>query len=257
MELERDAVDRVLRHASEMTADHPSVPGATGQLSEQVVIEAATEAGLDPDAVRVSLAIERLGTRPKPHRLDGVVGPRAATVDRIVALDVDTVLSRLDDLLQRQYGMRRSRSAPDWGEWRKRTDAIGTVQRLARTGSNSANLRKLARVEAHTSIVDHDRTLVRVVADRSPQRTEALAGGAAVGGFSLVATAVLVVVATPIAVAATPVAIGAGYATARIGRARHVDLLADIEGILDAVERGIRPVTLTDEVRRVLRQLRS
>ncbi len=247
----------MLRRASEMTAAHPTVPESSARMNEQVVLEAATEAGLDPDAVRVSLAIERLGTMPPSRALDRLVGPRDTSIDRIVALDVDTLLGRLDDLLQRQHGMRRSRSAADWGEWRKRTDALGTVQRLARTGSSPASLRKLARVEARTSIVDHGRTLVRLVADRAPQRTEALAGGAAVGGFSLVATGVLVAVATPIVAVATPVAIGAGYATARMGRSRHADLLSDLEGLLDAVERGSRPVTLTDDVRRVLRHLRS
>ena len=99
-----------------------------------------------------------------------------------------------------------------------------------RTGSTSANLRKLSRVEARTSAVDAERTLVRLVADRSPQRTEALAGGAAVGGFSLVATGVLVVVATPVVAAATPVALGAGYATARMGRSRHDGLLVRPRG---------------------------
>ncbi len=226
-------------------------------MNEQVLLDAAAEAGIDPDAVRVSLAIERLGTLPTPGRFDRILGPRGATVDRIVGLDVDTVVSRIDDLLQRQCGMRRARSAADWGEWRKRTDPMGTVQRLARTGSSSANLRKLARVEARTSFVDPERTLVRLAADRTPQRTEAMAGGAAVGGISLVATGVLAVVTTPILVAATPVAIGAGYATARVGRLRHADLLADLEGLLDSVERGIRPVTLTDDVRRVFRQFRS
>jgi hypothetical protein len=119
------------------------------------------------------------------------------------------------------------------------------------------NLRKLGGVEARVTAVDAQRTLIRLVADRSSQRMEAVAGGTAVGGFGLVATGMLAVVAAPVVVVATPLALGAGYATARMGRMRYADLVDDLEGLLDDVERGLRPVTLTDDVRRVLRQLRS
>lgn len=95
------------------------------------------------------------------------------------------------------------------------------------------------------------------MADRTPQRTEAVAGATAVGGFGLVATGVVAVITTPVVVAVSPVALGAGYATARAGRRRHAALVDDLEGLLDDVERGTRPVTLSDDVRRVLRQLRS
>ena len=260
VELDRAAVDRVLRRASDLTASHPSVAGAnpgTGGMSEQVLLEAATEAGLDPDAVRLSLAIERLGPAETGTRFDGTVGPKAATVERIIALDLDTILGRIDDLLQRQHGLRRTRSGGDWGEWRKRNDALGKVQRIARAGSGNAQLRKLVRVEARTSAVDAGRTIVRIVADRTPQRTEAIAAGSVIGGLGLVVTGMAAVVTTPVVVAAAPVALVAGAATARTGRKQHTDLLADLEHLLDTVERGVRPVTLTDDVRRVLRQLRS
>ncbi len=226
-------------------------------MSEQVLLEAASEAGLDADAVRLSLAIERLGPAGTSTRLDAAVGPRAATVERIVALDLDTILRRIDDLLQRQHGLRRSRSGGDWGEWRKRTDALGTVQRIARAGSGNAQLRKLVRVEARTSAVDEHRTIVRLLADRSPQRTEAIAAGGVIGGLGLVVTGMAAVATTPVVAVAAPVALVAGVAAAHTGRTQHTELLADLEHLLDTVERGARAVTLTDDVRRALRQLRQ
>jgi hypothetical protein len=256
VELDREAVDRVLRRASDMTASNPAVPGATGGLSEQVVLEAAVEAGIDPDAVRISLAIERLGQPPPRARFDATAGPREVRVERIIGIDVDTVLGRVDDLLQRQHGLRRTRSGSDWGEWRRRGDAFGAFQRLARTGSTNASLRKLARVEARASAIDHSRTVLRVVADRAPQRSEALVGGAAVGGLGLAVTGIAAAAVSPLVVAAAPVAVVAGAATARTGRAHERDLVANLEHLLDIVERGLRPVTLADDVRRVLRQLR-
>ncbi|MTA11236.1 MAG: hypothetical protein F2534_01400 [Actinobacteria bacterium] len=256
MELDRDAVDRVLRRASDMTADHPAVPGASTRMSEAVLLEAAAEAGLDPDAVRTSLAIERLGPTDPARRFDRTLGPRRAAVERIIGLDVDTLLGRLDDLLQRQHGLRRSRSGGDWGEWRKRTDALGTVQRIARAGTGNVQLRRLQRIEARASVIDGGRTILRLIADRTPQRNEAIAGGSVVGGLGVAVVASAAVLTTPIVLAATPVAVVAGAATARTGRRRHADLVADLEGLLDTVERGVRPITLTDDVRRVLRQLR-
>ncbi len=240
-----------------MTASHPGVPGATSGLSEQVVLEAATEAGIDPDAVRISLAIERLGPSTPRARFDRTAGAREVLVERIIGLDVDTVLGRIDDLLQRQHGLRRTRSAGDWGEWRKRSDAFGTVQRMARSGSTNASLRKLVRVEARASTIDDRRTVVRVLADRTPQRTEALVGGAVVGGIGVAAAGAVAVVVSPLVMAAAPVAVVAGTATARAGRRHQRSLTADLEHLLDTVERGVRPVTLADDVRRVLRQLRS
>jgi hypothetical protein len=255
MELEREAVDRVLRRASDMTASHPAVTDAPGRLSEQIVIEAAAEAGIDVDAVRVSLAIERLGVATPTTRGDGTLGPAKASIDRVIALDSDTLLGRLDDLLQRQHGMNRARSAADRGEWRKRTDLVSAAQRLARR-SVPANVGKLAGIEARCSSVDAQRTLVRLIADRSPQRTTALTSGGVVAGSWLAATGVAAVLVSPLAMVVAPFGIVAGVILARRGRRQHRDLSVDLENLLDTVERGIRPVSLTEDVRRVLRRLR-
>ena len=264
MELDRDAVERVLRRANEMSAAHGAVPGdpggrgGHGRMSESVLLEAASEAGIEPDAVRLSLAIERLGPTAATSRLDRTVGPRDVAVERVIALDVDTLLGRIDDLLQRQHGLRRSRSAAEWGEWRRRTDAMAKVQRgIAKVGSSSGQLRKVARIEARTSVVDEQRTIVRLLADRRSQRTEAVAGGSAIGGAGLVVGGATAFVAVPIAAVVAPVGIVVGVAVARTGRRQHHELVTDLEHLLDAVERGVRPVTLTDDVRRVLRQLRG
>ena len=264
MELDRDAVERVLRRANEMSAAHgavpgdPGGPGGHGRMSESVLLEAASEAGIEPDAVRLSLAIERLGPTAATSRLDRTVGPRDVAVERVIALDVDTLLGRVDDLLQRQHGLRRSRSAAEWGEWRRRTDAMAKVQRgIAKVGSSSGQLRKVARIEARTSVVDEQRTIVRLLADRRSQRTEAVAGGSAIGGAGLVVGGATAFVAVPIAAVVAPVGIVVGVAVARTGRRQHHELVTDLEHLLDAVERGVRPVTLTDDVRRVLRQLRG
>ncbi len=261
MDLEPSAVDRVLRRAgqlSEELAGAPAPPGATShRISEDVLLAAAAEAGLDPDAVRVSLALERLGEAPPARRFDATCGPREVVVDRIVAASPDILLGRLDDVLVKQFAMRRVRGSADRGEWRRRTDAVGTVNRLARSVGQSRHVCRLVRVDGLVTPVDASRTLLRVIADRSPQRTGALAGGATVGGAALVVTTTVAVAVSPLVVVAAPVAAVAGVAAARAGRRQHEELLVDLGEVLDAVERGRRPVPVSDSVRKVLRAIRS
>jgi hypothetical protein len=259
MQLDRAAVDRVLRRASDMMADHPEVAdGAQGPATttDVVLLEAATEAGLDPDAVRLSLAIERLGPPPERRALDRLGGPRRVTVERVVRLDVDTALGRIDDLLQRQHQLRRTRSRAEAGEWRRRTGAVGKVQRAAKRASGDVGLAKVAVVEAQASPVDESRTVVRLAADRADQRTEVLAGGAVTTGVGAVAAGAAAVALTPLALVAVPVVAAAGAGVASIGRKQRALLADELDRVLDAVEHGLRPVTLSDDVRRVLRSIR-
>lgn len=258
MQLDRAAVDRVLRRASDMMAEHPDRGELHDQpaMSEQVLLEAATEAGLDPDAVRLSLAIERLGTAPAPHRIDRLSGPRRVAVDRVVHLDAGTALARVDDLLQRQHQLRRTRTRSGAGEWRRRTGAVGKVQRAAKRASGDVGLAKVAVVEAAASTVDDGRTVLRLVADRAGQRTEVIAGGAVTSGIGLAATGTLALALTPFALVGLPVVAVAGAGVTSIGRKQRAMLADELDRVLDAVEHGVRPVTLSDDVRRVLRAIR-
>ena len=269
MHLDRAAVDRVLRRASDMMAEHPSMDrsvdggvdgagGADGRsaMTDVVLLEAATDAGLDPDAVRLSLAIERLGPTPERRRLDRLSGPRRVTIDRVVRLDVDTALGRIDDLLQRQHQLRRTRSRADAGEWRRRTGAVGSVQRAAKRVSGDVGLAKVAVVEAYASAVDEGRTVVRLAADRSDQRTGLIVGGAVTSGVGVAAAGTVALVLTPVALVAVPVVAAAGAGVASVGRKQRALLADELDRVLDAVEHGLRPVTLSDDVRRVLRSIR-
>ena len=95
-------------------------------------------------------------------------------------------------------------------------DADPKVQRgIAKVGSSSGQLRKVARIEARTSVVDEQRTIVRLLADRRSQRTEAVAGGSAIGGAGLVVGGATAFVAVPIAAVVAPVGIVVGVAVAR------------------------------------------
>jgi hypothetical protein len=256
MDLDRAAMERVLRRATEMTpaVDHADLP--SGRVSEEVLLASAAEVGIDPEAVRISLAIERLGEGTPPSTKPGrVLGPSEVVSDRIVAIDPNTLLGRLDDLLVKQHQMSRARSRADRGEWRKRGDAVGVAQRLARAAKGERLLGGHVRVEARTVPIDAQRTAVRIVVDRSAKRRDNLIGGVVVTGLVGAPIVALSIIATPFIAVAAPLAAVAGVAAARADRSEARDTAGRIEQLLDQAEDGVRPVRLSDDVRRVLRQI--
>lgn len=254
VELDRTAVDRVLRRANELA---PAPPGSPVSFSEEVVLAAAAEAGLDLEAVRVSLAVERLGPSTPTGRADALVGPGHVVHERVLPIAAGEAVHRLDMLLVRQHQLRTVRTRPDGGEWRRRKGPIGTVQRAALAVTGETGLSRVARATATASVVGDDRSVLRLIADRRSQRSAVAAGGAAVGAVGLVGVAVTSVVVGPLLLLTTPLAIGAGVAVAAQGRRQASALACELDEVFDALERGAAPVTLTDNIRRVVRNTRG
>jgi hypothetical protein len=256
MDLDRAAMERVLRRATEMTpsVDHADLP--SGRVSDEVLLASAAEAGIDPDSVRISLAIERLGDGTAPDIAPGrVLGPAEIVRDRIMALDPNTLLGRIDDVLVKQHQMSRARSRADRGEWRKRTDAVGAMQRALRSAKGERLLGGHVRVEARTAPIDAQRTAVRIIVDRAAKRRDNTIGGYATAGLAFVPVVGLAIVVSPLIAAAAPLAAVAGVAVARVDRGQARDTAGRVEQLLDQVEDGVRPVRLSDDVRRALRHL--
>jgi len=256
VDLDPAAVDRVLRRASDLSAAHPDTPQATQAMSEEVVVAAAAEVGIPADLVRVSLAIERLGPLPTPRRRR-LGGPDQVAVDRVVDVDVDTALARIDELLVRQHQLRRERGGPGRGEWGRRRGVAGTVLRTLKQLGGDAGLRRAERVVAVASPVDGRRCAVRVVVDRSRQRSGVLGTGAAVTGAGLAGVGVLAALTAPVALAASPAALAAGAAVARHGSRQAALAGRELDCLLDAVERAARPASIARDVRAALRSTRS
>ena len=68
--LDREAMERVLRRAQELAWEETSDPDEAGVVDEEILIEAAGEAGIDPAAVRRALALERLVFAAEEQRSD-------------------------------------------------------------------------------------------------------------------------------------------------------------------------------------------
>jgi len=257
VELDRSAVDRVLRRASELSPPRHGTLAAGQAFSEEVVIASAEEVGLDPAAVRVSLAIERLGPPAAPARADRLLGAAEVISERVLTLDAAAAVERLDELMVRQHQLRTKRSRPNGREWQKRKGTVGAVQRAALAVTGDAGLSGVARVEATASAVDDQRSVVRLVADRRGQRAGMAAGSAAVGGVTVAGIAVVSVLTAPILLVTTPLAVGAAVGIAALGRKQAAELADELDAVFDAIEQGNEPVTLTDSLRRVMRSARN
>ena len=257
VELDRPAVERVLRRAGELAAPDQHDTGVPHAISEAALLAAAAEVGLDPAVVRVSLAIERLGPQSTPTRADRLLGPGEVVVERVMGVDATAAMERLDDLMVRGHHLRTRRSRPSTREWGKRGGPVGAAQRAAKSAVGDTGLSKVARLQASVSEIDGQRSVLRVVADRHGQRSGVVAATAVVGGIGASGAAVAAVFVSPLLLVAAPLAMGAAAGVARQGRKQAAALADEIDAALDAVEHGMPPVTLTDSLRRAFNSPRQ
>jgi hypothetical protein len=251
MDLDRDQVERVLRRASDLA----HVPfHESSRTSEQAVIEAAAEVGIPADAVRMSLALERVPPPPPSGRADRLVGPAHVVTDRVVRLSADEVLRGIDSLLVHEHVMRRERGNDTSGSWTRRRDAMGSVQRTLRKVSGSAQLGHLDEVSAHTATAGDQGVVVRLIAARQRERNGILIGGVIVTAVGLAGTAIAGVLLSPLGLIAAPLAVAAGAAAVRPGAGQARRSANELERLLDAVSQGAKPASLSDTVRRMVQR---
>lgn len=238
MDLDQAAVERVLRRASELSAAHVDPDAISAATTDELLVSAAAEVGIAPDAVRLSLAIERLAPAPPPTRYDWLVGPGWVVTERVVPADSDVTMARLDDRLRRKHGLRRIRTQPAHGEWSRRRGAFAHVYRAVKQMSGEQGVSDADRIVADTRSADADRTVLRVALDRRSQRTGRFTGGAAITSLGAVALAAATTAVGPLVLIASPVVLVAGTATMRRGVRQAAHAEVELERMLDDVERG-------------------
>lgn len=240
MDLDQAAVERVLRRAGDLTdGHHESVAARTG-TSPEALIAAAAEVGIAPEAVRLSLAIERLGPPPDATRFDRLVGPGWIVSERSVPTNLDITLGRLDDLLRKQHGLRRTRSQGERGEWRRRDGSLAGALRTIKQLSGAQGVGDADAIIAEARAADPHRTVLRVALDRRSQRAGRFTGGAVVTSLGAASVAVVAGALSPFVLIASPAVLIAGWATVRRGVRQATSTSAELERLLDAVEHGSR-----------------
>lgn len=255
--LDRDAVSRILARAQNLeVGGHHDQSG----IEPEALIEAATEVGIDPNAVRDSMAIERFTvTPPERRRFDRVSGPATIVIERVVPLSVSATLDGVEAWLSGVHRLVCDRRTNASLRARRRTDVPARVGRTVAGWRGDGRLGRvnLLEVEAVPQVVGstptHPRTLLRVRADRHEARTLRLAGGGTIGlagvGAGAVTAAADVAPAAP--VVALPLLVG-GYVVARTGRGQADRLELELERMVTLVSSGERPTGLLSRaVRRV------
>jgi len=250
--LDRDAVRRVLRRATQLSDQQPvALPDIDDRIDADTLVAAAAEVGIPEDAVRRAITIEAFGPPPKSGSL---LGPRAVIIDDELHGAAGDVLSAVDRWLVAGHHMRRDRLREADGVWSRRRGLVGSMFRNVRQALGEGYLGDLDRIEAAVRDTGAGTCVVRVVADLSDERRNRGAAGAVVGGAATAGAVVGALALGPWLLLVTPVtaAIGAGIATSGRRRARRVG--TEIDRVLDSVEHHDRPGRLgPDLARRALR----
>jgi hypothetical protein len=236
-DFDRDAAARVLRRALELAErDLGSTPADV--VSEQALVEAAEELGVDPRAVRRAAAEERLGVLAgSSHTLDQLVGPPQVSATRVVDVPAAELMELVDAWLRRNGTLRRRRldQAALVAAYTRRSDLIAGVQRTARVVRGEEHLGRVRRLQVVVQPIDGQRSVVALVADLDLERTLAVTGGSSVAGVGSTVAAVEALSVTPWLWLGVPASVAAGVGVLR-WRARSVpDVEAALQGVLDRV----------------------
>ncbi|MEP7112449.1 MAG: hypothetical protein ABI862_04220 [Ilumatobacteraceae bacterium] len=248
--LDANAVARILRRAGDLERTD-DVQDESGTIAEASLIAAAEEVGLSGDAVRRSIAVERLGPPPAARRGDRILGSSQVYADGEIDVPADDALARVDSWLVDGHHLRRDLLAPGHGEWSKRSGLVGVTIRTIRNATGEGKLGDFERVNAAARDTGSGSSVVRITVDRTTNRRFAEGGGTVVAVGGMTGVVVAAVVATPIVFVAMPVAIVAGLGVALTGRKRARGTEREIRRLLDAVGAGTDPTRLSvDVVRR-------
>jgi hypothetical protein len=248
--IDANVVSRILRRAGDLERDGDTQDGAA-TIAEASLIAAAEEVGLSVEAVRRSIAVERLGPLPLPRLGDRIVGPAQVSADGEVDVPANEALARVDSWLVDGHHLRRDVLRPGHGEWSKRSGLVGVTVRTIRNATGEGKLGDFERVNAAARDTGSGSSVVRIAIDRTTNRRLAAGGGSVVAVGGMTGVVVGAVAATPVVLLAMPAAIVAGVGVALTGRKRARGTEREIRRLLDAVGAGADPTRLSlDVVRR-------
>lgn len=241
-------MDRILARAHLL---EESVHPADSGVEPDALIAAATEVGIDPNAVRDSLAIERLSISATPvRRFDRLAGAGHIVIERELDLTVDQTISGLEAWLTSLHRLTCDRRSDGSLFARRRSDTSAQIGRMFSSAWGEGRLAATALVvEAVPQIVGttpiRPRTLLRISADRRTPRQVRLAGGGSLGGVGVAGGALAAATDALIAVPAIALPLTvAGYVVARSGRGHADRLELELERLVSRVERGEQPTGL-------------
>jgi len=248
--LDAQVVARILRRAGDLER-HPVSDDSPGVIAESSLIAAAEEVGLSADAVRRSIAVERLGPPPATRRGDRLIGPAQVSADAEIEASPADALARVDAWLVGGHHLRRDALRAGHGAWSKRTGLVGATVRTIRNATGEGKLGDFESVDAAVRDTGSGSSVVRITVDRSANRRLAGGGASAIAVGGVTGVVVAAVAATPVVMLAMPTAIVAGTAVVLTSRKQAREAQREIRRLLEAVRAGHAPTRLgVDVVRR-------
>lgn len=243
----------MLRRAVELERVDDGPDPAVHAIDPESLIAAAAEVGIPEHAVRRSLALERLGERPRARA--GLLGAAVVIVERELRGSAADALARFDAWLVSGHHMRRDRLRDGVGTWSRRPGLVGSTFRSLRRVTGEGYLGDLERIDVLAVDSGSGTCVVRVAADRRRERRARGAAGAAVATVTTAGAVAGAAALGPLLLLVAPVTVAAGAGIAAGGRARARRIAGEIDRVVADVEHGARPARLApDLARRLVRR---
>lgn len=246
--LTRREFDDVIRRATELAARESDA--GEGALEETELLRIAKEVGLPERHVRMALAEVRSGGGRVPTpagALERVFGPECVRAARVIPGTPHGLATKLDGFFVAGQLLQAVRRSDHHLQYRPAVDWMSQVARAASAASRNYYVAAARSVEVRLQESAEGETLVDIEVDPGT-RGESI-GGAAAGALGGLVAGVgaafgMLFVASPdLAVASgalVSLGLGAGAATWAGSRHRRKlrDVHAEVEGVLDRLERG-------------------
>ena len=236
----------MIQRASELAAADPE--GGEGTLDEAELFRIASEVGLPADHVRRALVEVRNAEVPA-NAIDRWFGSARIRVARTVPGEPADIAATLDEFLVAGHLLQPIRRGKEIMLYRPAVDWLSNFARAGASMSQKVYWASAKEIEVRLERGDEGSTLVQFDVDAGV-RGDYVAGGliaaaAAGGGAGFGVGILLGSLAVPLAVlipAAIVVggaaAVSVSWATGRASQRRRNEVLDEIEGIMDALERG-------------------
>lgn len=244
--LTRREFDAVIRRAAELAASEPD--GGEGGLTEAELFRIAGEVGLPEQHVRRALADVRAGV-DGGGVLDRIFGTSHVRASRVVPGSPEALAARLDEFLVASQLLQPVRKGSGLLQYRPAVDWASQLARAASFSSRKYYIASARSVEVQLEPVGGARTLVALLVDpgtRGDNVAGAVVGGGLGGAGAGVLTAWALTTFVPIVLAVgAAVLVGGGVwgGIAHVAGAAHkrklAEVQAEVEGVLDALERGM------------------
>src|SRR6476646_10432171 len=190
--LDRQALERVLARAAELQGAG-SLPESGDMISENQLLEIATEVGLSPAVLNQALAEERTRiTVPEERGLVAqVAGAGYATATRTVPGNPRDILATIDAWMLRDECRHVQRRFADRITWEPQRGLFGKLRRTVNVSGRGFYLMDAAQVSATVLPVDSSRVVVRLDADIHPSRSRRVGASGFVGAMGLAVSGVI------------------------------------------------------------------